>query len=119
MLARTLPASNGAQQTCRVDIEEDGSARVMKSLPMLANSVAAMLPAVSAERIDNGNGRSSGRRVERVAAGKEWDNAGVSRGLTPAMPRSLAPLLLARLTVVVAIHLRVRAVIQEIDGLVT
>jgi hypothetical protein len=47
------------QQTCRVEIQDDGTQRMMKSLPLLANNVAATLPAVTAERIDNGNGRST------------------------------------------------------------
>jgi hypothetical protein len=45
------------QQTCRVQIEDDGS--VNARLPRLAIGVADVLPTLSAERIDQGNGRNA------------------------------------------------------------
>jgi hypothetical protein len=63
-------------QTCRVKIEDDGSRTLDTHLPMLALSLVDVLPAISAERVDQGNGRSalvlymSSQRQPPVAAPK-------------------------------------------------
>jgi hypothetical protein len=46
-------------RTCRVTIENDGSGRISTRLPTLALSVTDVLPSISAERVDQGNGRSA------------------------------------------------------------
>jgi hypothetical protein len=45
------------QQTCRVQIEDDGS--LNGRLPRLAIGVADVLPTIAAERVDLGNGRNA------------------------------------------------------------
>jgi len=45
------------QQTCRVQIEDDGSLNAR--LPRLAIGVGDVLPTISAERVDQGNGRNA------------------------------------------------------------
>jgi hypothetical protein len=46
-------------QTCRVQIEDDGSGRLSQRMPFIAIGLADVLPTISAERIDRGNGRSA------------------------------------------------------------
>jgi hypothetical protein len=45
------------QETCRVQIEDDGSLNAR--LPRLALGVADVLPSIAAERVDQGNGRNA------------------------------------------------------------
>jgi hypothetical protein len=47
------------QQTCRVQIDDDGSGRLARSMPFLALGLADVLPSVSAEHIDQPNGRGA------------------------------------------------------------
>jgi hypothetical protein len=44
------------QQTCRVQIEDDGSGRVTARLPSMTRELGDVLPTFSAEQIDAGNG---------------------------------------------------------------
>ena len=46
-------------QTCRVTIDDDGSGTLSRRLPSLALSLVDVLPTISAERVDQGNGRSA------------------------------------------------------------
>lgn len=46
-------------QTCRVTIDDDGSGTLSRRLPSLALSLIDVLPTISAERVDQGNGRSA------------------------------------------------------------
>jgi len=46
-------------QTCRVTIDDDGSGMLSRRLPSLALSLVDVLPTISAERVDQGNGRSA------------------------------------------------------------
>lgn len=46
-------------QTCRVSVEDDGSGSISTRLPALALSVVDVLPSISAERVDQGNGRTA------------------------------------------------------------
>jgi len=55
-VARTVECR---QQTCRVQIEDDGSGRLNARMPFLTIGLADVLPQVSAEHIDQGNGRGS------------------------------------------------------------
>jgi len=47
------------EQTCRLQIEDDGSGKVNQNLPSITMGLTDVLPEVSAERIDAGNGRST------------------------------------------------------------
>lgn len=47
------------QQTCRVRIEDDGSGRLSQRLPFIAVNLVDVLPEVTAERVDDGNGRGA------------------------------------------------------------
>jgi hypothetical protein len=47
------------QQTCRVQIEDDGSGRLSSRMPFLTRGLADVLPQVSAERIEQPNGRGA------------------------------------------------------------
>ena len=46
-------------QTCRVSIEDDGSGELSSRLPMLLVGLTDVVPIVSAERVDQGNGSSA------------------------------------------------------------
>ena len=46
-------------QTCRVELQDDGSGKLTARLPLLAMGVADVMPTISAERVDQGNGRSA------------------------------------------------------------
>jgi len=55
-IARTVECRS---QTCRVQIEDDGSGRLARRMPFVAIGLADVLPTISAEHIDNGNGRGA------------------------------------------------------------
>jgi hypothetical protein len=45
------------RETCRLQIEDDGSGKLSGRMPFLAMGVGQILPTISAERIDRGDGR--------------------------------------------------------------
>ena len=45
--------------TCRVEVSDDGSGRLDKSLPILAQQLAGTLPNIIANRVDQPNGSST------------------------------------------------------------
>jgi hypothetical protein len=47
------------QQTCRVEIDDDGSGKLNHTLPLIALGLADVLPSIAAERVDQGNGHST------------------------------------------------------------
>lgn len=47
------------QQTCRVEIDDDGSGQLNRRLPMITLGLADVLPTTAAQRVDRGNGRSA------------------------------------------------------------
>ena len=55
-VARTVECRS---QTCRVQIEDDGSNRLARRMPFVAIGLADVLPTISAQHIEQGNGRSA------------------------------------------------------------
>jgi hypothetical protein len=47
------------QQTCRVELADDGTGAVSRRVPLIALNLVDMLPSVAAERVDQGDGRSA------------------------------------------------------------
>jgi hypothetical protein len=46
-------------QTCRVELDDDGSGAMSKELPIFVQQFAETLPSVQADRIDDGSGRTT------------------------------------------------------------
>jgi hypothetical protein len=63
-------------QTCRVQIEDDGSGQLARRMPFVAIGLADLLPTISAEHIEHGNGRGatvlymSSQRTQPSTSGK-------------------------------------------------
>lgn len=55
-VARTVECRS---QTCRVQIEDDGSNSLARRMPFIAIGLADTLPTISAEHIEHGNGRGA------------------------------------------------------------
>jgi hypothetical protein len=66
-------------QTCRVSVPDDGSNSVSARLPALALSVVDVLPSISAEHVDQGNGRST---VVLYMSAQDPSSAAVGTGRT-------------------------------------
>jgi hypothetical protein len=47
------------QQTCRLQIDDDGSGRISQRLTMMSSRLIDILPKAAAELVDQGNGRSA------------------------------------------------------------
>lgn len=47
------------ERTCRLQIDDDSSGKVNQSIPFVAMRLVDVLPEISAERVDQGNGRST------------------------------------------------------------
>jgi hypothetical protein len=46
-------------QTCRVEVTDDGSGKITQEMPIFVNQLGGNLPSAQADRIDNGNGKST------------------------------------------------------------